>query len=79
MYQTGPFSDHGVLNGTSTAPVAPPVVAPPPPAPGQAPPTETLPPGKSGDDRSAFLGSIAGFNKKGLKKSVTVDKSAPQV
>ena len=50
----------------STAP------APPPPAPSSAPP-----PSSSG--RGALLSSITGFQKGGLKKTVTVDKSAPKL
>lgn len=77
-----------IFLGTSV-PAAPPPPAPaappPPPAPGAPPPPAPPPPGNSAPAaapppaRAALLGSIAGFSKKGLKKAVTNDRSAPKV
>nr|CAB3265330.1 PX domain-containing protein kinase-like protein [Phallusia mammillata] len=57
---------------------------PPPPPPSMAPPIPPAPPVSpppqaSGAGRGALLGSIQGFKKGGLRKSVTVDKSGPRV
>merc|ERR1719206_1614704 len=54
--------------------------SPPPAQPQPGPPPQSLsppaPPPPSGDKaRGALLGSISAFNKGGLKKTVTVDKS----
>lgn len=57
------------------APLAPP--PPPPTAPPPVPVSQQT--GSSGTARTALLGSIASFNKNGLKKAVTVDKSKPKV
>ena len=53
--------------------------APPPPA-GAAPPSPrpTPPPSRS-SDRGALLGSIEGFKKGKLKKTVTNDRSGPLI
>ena len=50
---------------------------PPPPPPGPPPPSQNRAPAQAG--RGALLQSIEGFKKGGLKKTVTVDKSAPVV
>ena len=56
-------------------------MAPPPPAPPLAPPPPipNSAPNQGGTARTALLGSITAFNKGGLKKAVTVDKSKPKV
>jgi PX domain-containing protein kinase-like protein len=52
--------------------------APPPPKPPAAPKAPPPPAaGRKEPGRGALLGSIEGFKKGGLKKTVTVDKSAP--
>ena len=48
---------------------------PPPPAPGPPPPGKM--PAKASGGRKQLLGSIEGFSKGKLKKTKTVDKSAP--
>jgi hypothetical protein len=52
------------------------VLQPPPPStnPDELPPP---PPPPVSEERSALLASIQKFNKNGLKKTVTVDKSKP--
>nr|XP_022297327.1 PX domain-containing protein kinase-like protein isoform X2 [Crassostrea virginica] len=74
---------------SSSVPAAPPPPAPaappPPPAPGAPPPPAPPPPAKAApapapqEGRAALLGSINNFSKKGLKKAVTNDRSAPKV
>ncbi|XP_020912365.1 PX domain-containing protein kinase-like protein [Exaiptasia diaphana] len=71
-----------VRSQPTVAPAAPPPPqaprAPPPPAASaQTPAKSTSPPSSAG--RGALLSSIAGFRKGGLKKAVTVDKSAPKL
>jgi len=56
------------------APPGPPEAPPGPPAPPPAPKVSSAAP-----ERANLLGSITGFNKNGLKKAVTVDKSSPIV
>ncbi|WAR26148.1 PXK-like protein [Mya arenaria] len=72
--------------GAPTPPAAPPPpppggTAPPPPPPGPAPTQGGAPPPPppSSEGRGALLSSISGFSKGGLKKAVTVDKSAPKL
>ena len=70
---------------TPVAPPPPPPapIAPPPPPPGAPPPPPVAPPpsgaGNNNQARTALLGSITSFQKGGLKKTVTVDKSKPKV
>ena len=59
----------------SPAPPQAPAAPPPPPPPAPAP---TSPPPKT-EVRGALLSSISSFSKSGLKKTVTVDKSAPKI
>ncbi|CAG2221955.1 PXK [Mytilus edulis] len=65
-------------------PGAPPPPPPPPGAPAPPPPPPptsgpAAPPPPASNERGALLGSIQNFSKGGLKKAVTVDKSAPKV
>lgn len=41
--------------------------------------SESAMPQGENKNRSALLGSIASFNKTGLKKTQTIDKSAPKL
>jgi len=52
---------------------------PPPPPPASAPPPSSSAPPPASAARGALLGSITGFKKGGLKKTTTVDKSAPRI
>ncbi|ELT89664.1 hypothetical protein CAPTEDRAFT_145165 [Capitella teleta] len=66
-----------LLTVSSLLPDALPPPPPPPPPPPQSPQVEAPTSGPPG--RTALLSSIQGFSKGGLKKAVTVDKSAPKV
>lgn len=52
-------------------------MGPPPPSVGPPPLTGSKLGGPGGGERGALLAGITGFNKGNLKKSKTVDKSAP--
>ncbi|EGG13467.1 vasodilator-stimulated phosphoprotein [Cavenderia fasciculata] len=75
-----------VLNKPPAPPAGGPPVPPPsapappkPPAPPGPPPPPPVSKPAGGQGRSALLGSIEGFSKGALKKTVTVDKSSPLV
>ena len=57
-----------------------PAPPPPPPPPPNAPTVEASSIAEKGSgNRAALLGSIVNFNKGGLKKAATVDKSGPKI
>uniref|UniRef100_F7B5G0 PX domain-containing protein kinase-like protein n=1 Tax=Ciona intestinalis TaxID=7719 RepID=F7B5G0_CIOIN len=66
---------------STTTPASPAPAVPPPPPPPMANggSTPAVAPPTAGAGRGALLGSIQGFSKASLKKSVTVDKSGPKV
>ncbi|XP_074644463.1 PX domain-containing protein kinase-like protein isoform X2 [Tubulanus polymorphus] len=70
-----PTSSGGIPTPPPPPPATPAAPVPPPPAPT----TPTSPPPVSGGGRHQLLSSISGFSKSGLKKAVTVDKSAPRI
>ena len=83
-------ADSKVSNGDSGNPnpkltdqnrLSPPQPAPPPPPPPpNAPTVEASSIAEKGSgNRAALLGSIVNFNKGGLKKAATVDKSGPKI
>ena len=61
------------------APPAPPMAPPAPPKGPPAPPAAPTAAPSGGAPRTALLGSITSFQKGGLKKTVTVDKSKPKI
>ena len=60
-------------------PMAPPMAPPAPPKGPPAPPAAPTAAPSGGAPRTALLGSITSFQKGGLKKTVTVDKSKPKI
>ena len=60
-------------------PMAPPIAPPAPPKGPPAPPAAPTAAPSGGAPRTALLGSISSFQKGGLKKTVTVDKSKPKI
>ncbi|KAL3852603.1 hypothetical protein ACJMK2_016222 [Sinanodonta woodiana] len=76
-----PPAPSSVPSGASPAPPPPPP-PPPPAAPPLPPPGNSAlppPPPPVSGERGALLSSIANFRKGGLKKTETIDKSAPKI